>query len=69
MGLSKYTLILEWENNKSFEMKSKKNEEGNITIVKIEENQHYPDVRSSVETICKTFFEKTLKEIGDEMIV
>ncbi len=66
---NKYTLILEWENDKFFEMRSKKDNDSPILVIRTEENTHYADTRVFLENVCRTFFEKKLKEIGDLMIV
>lgn len=68
MATSKYTITLEWENGVGFQMKSQENAEGVVTVVKVDENAHYPDIRPDIDSICETYFAKTMKKVSDEMV-
>ncbi len=63
-----YSLDLEWENGVEFQLKSTKNQDTPIVIIKTEENEHYTVNRGNIEAICRSYFDLILKEIGDEMI-
>ena len=68
MALSKITIVLEWENRNLFRMTEKADSApGDIQIVKVEENSRLAEVWGSVQSLCMTFFNGKLTEIGDEM--
>lgn len=66
---SKTRLIrLVWENDNSFIMDSKLDDAAYITVIKIEENGHLPELwDEGVATVCKKYFETELDIIGAEM--
>lgn len=68
MASSKYVITMEWENGKSLEMRSKKDADAAILIIRTEENNHFVDTRVQVEQICDTYFSRVVKAICDEMI-
>lgn len=69
MAAHNYTLIFDWENNVGFKFKAKKDGGNPVIILQMDENAHFTDSRGQLEEICKIYFAKILKEIGDEMVV
>jgi len=68
MATSKYTIVLQWENDVSFQMTCKKNDEQPVIVLKMDENNHFPYVIEDIKSICKKFFDAKLKIICDEMV-
>ncbi len=68
MAEKEIEITLKWENNVSFEMTTKE-DGGQRTVVKADENGHIGDIWPHLEGICKLYILKILKEIGDEMKV
>lgn len=65
--VSKINLIIRWENDNFFEMKSKKDDEETQTIIRMDENAHLNNLWGSVTKICSSYMDKILGQIGDEM--
>ena len=68
MATSKYTIVLQWENDVSFQMTSKKNDDAPVVVLRTDENNHFPDVIEDIKSICSKFFTARLKTICDEMV-
>jgi len=64
---SKLIIRLEWENNNFFEMGGKFNDDGFITIIRVEENGCIELLWSNISAVCKSYLAKQLDHIGDEM--
>lgn len=60
------TFKLKWENQKEFAFTCD-NGEADVTVVKVEENGHIALLWHHVETICTTFFQEKIAEVGKEM--
>ena len=67
MALSELEIVFKWENGASFRMTSKRDAEDIKNVVLLDENGHIVDLWSNVQNICKTYFNKELAAIGDEM--
>ena len=68
MAIQTLTIQLKWENNNSFQMLSQLDSDPAMEIIKMDENNHLPDVWDThVVGICTNFFNNKLSLIGDEM--
>ena len=69
MAAQQILVRLIWENEVSFEMTRKKDEDDAVTIVKAEEQGAIGALWPHIENICKEQFSRDLKTIGDDMKV
>ena len=60
-------ITLKWQNGGYYEMTSKRDQEGNIQVVRMEENGSIATLWPHVSIICQTFFNDVVTEIGNEM--
>lgn len=67
MSERKFKFELTWENNNFFQMTFKNDEEGNIIVIRVDENATLQEIRNHVEEICKYHFNKFLGTALDEM--
>lgn len=67
MAESRIIFAVTWENNKSFQMTSKKDDNPAIIVIKMDENSHLNGLSEQVATICNTFFSKEITKALEEM--
>lgn len=67
MAAQKIILILEWENNKFFELTEKPEGGEKKTIMRAEENQHLEAMWPNIAAACSGFFGAVMAKIGEEM--
>lgn len=67
MAESEYEIRLSWENGVGFSMTSKLDGGDVINVISTDENNHIKEIWPSVEGICRLFFDKKIRTIGDEM--
>ena len=67
--MAEKTLVLKltWENEDSFQMTSKLDDDVTVTIVKSDENNHLAETWPHIENIIRLYFQKRITEIGNEM--
>lgn len=58
---------LTWENGVSFVMKSKLNEEAEVSVVEVAENARIESIWGNLTDLCVQFFRDELNAIGNEM--
>lgn len=67
MAESKIIFKVTWENNKSFIMTSQKDDDSQITVIRMDENSHLNGLSEQVATICNTFFSKEITKSLEDM--
>ena len=67
--MARIRLDLNFENDKYFEMSSKKDDEEAIKVIRCDENGNIKELWPYIERLCKQHVEIVLKEIGDIMKV
>lgn len=63
----KVRVLIKWENDNFFQVTSKKDDEEEVLIVRVEENATLDKIWESVQAIVEISGKKTMKKIYDEM--
>ncbi len=69
MAATKTTIVLEWENNQSFELRCKETDTSPwLTILHVDENSDIKGLWDDIAGICVDFFAQRMKKVKDEMV-